>query len=45
MDVASASLDRAMSRAFKEQGIEIPFPQCDLHIHSGVLAIKTATDS
>ena len=39
------SPDHAISGTFKEQGIEIPFPQPDLHIRSGVLSIKTTTDA
>lgn len=31
-----------VSRAFNEQGIEIPFPQRDLHIKSGTLNVSRA---
>jgi len=34
----------AMERALREHGIEIPFPQRDLHVRSGVLAVRTAGD-
>ena len=40
-----SELDFAISRMFKEHGIEIPFPQRDLHIRSGVLSIKTTAES
>ena len=43
--VLRSELNLAISRAFKEQGIEIPFPQRDIHIRSGVLSIKTTTDA
>ncbi|MDH4186160.1 MAG: mechanosensitive ion channel [Nitrospira sp.] len=38
--VLRSNLNFAINRAFKEQGIEIPFPQRDLHIRSGTLAIN-----
>jgi small-conductance mechanosensitive channel len=34
-----------ISRIFKENGIEIPFPQRDLHVRSGTLTIKTTNIS
>lgn len=43
--VLRSDLNFAISRAFKAHGIEIPYPQQDLHIRSGVLSIKTTTDS
>jgi small-conductance mechanosensitive channel len=38
--VLRSELYFAISRAFKEQGIEIPFPQRDLHIKSGTLNVR-----
>lgn len=43
--VLRSDLNFSISRAFKHHGIEIPFPQRDLHIRSGVLAVKTVADS
>jgi small-conductance mechanosensitive channel len=43
--VLRSELNFAISRMFKEHGIEVPFPQRDLHIRSGVLSIKTTTES
>ncbi len=37
--VLRSDLNFAINRAFKDQGIEIPFPQRDIHIRSGVLAV------
>ncbi|MDH4300744.1 MAG: mechanosensitive ion channel [Nitrospira sp.] len=38
--VLRSDLYFAISRAFKEEGIEIPFPQRDLHIKSGTLNVR-----
>lgn len=38
--VLRSELYFAISRAFKEHGIEIPFPQRDLHIKSGTLNVR-----
>lgn len=38
--VLRSDLYFAVSRAFKEHGIEIPFPQRDLHIKSGILNVR-----
>jgi len=43
--ILRSELNFAISRIFKEHGIEVPFPQRDLHIRSGVLSIKTTTES
>ena len=40
--VLRSELYFAISRAFKEHGIEIPFPQRDLHIKSGTLNVRQA---
>jgi small-conductance mechanosensitive channel len=38
--VLRSELYFSISRAFKEEGIEIPFPQRDLHIKSGTLNVR-----
>ncbi|WP_455245173.1 mechanosensitive ion channel family protein [Petrachloros mirabilis] len=43
--VLRSQLNFMISRVFKENGVEIPFPQRDLHVRSGVLTIKTANTS
>jgi small-conductance mechanosensitive channel len=40
--VLISALNFAIYAKFKEHGIEIPFPQCDLHIRSGALELKEA---
>ena len=42
--VLRSELNFAISKKFKEHGIEIPFPQRDLHIRSGALDLKGTTD-
>lgn len=42
--ILRSELNFAISKKFKEHGIEIPFPQRDLHIRSGALELKRATD-
>jgi len=37
-----SDLNFAIERKFREAGIEIPFPQRDLHIRSGVVKVATA---
>lgn len=43
--VLRSDLYFAISRAFKEHGIEIPFPQRDLHIKSGTLNVRQVSES
>lgn len=43
--VLRSQLNFMISRIFKENGIEIPFPQRDLHVRSGTLTIKTTNIS
>jgi small-conductance mechanosensitive channel len=43
--VLRSDLYFAISRAFKEHGIEIPFPQRDLHIKSGILNVRQVSPS
>ena len=43
--VLRSELYFSISRAFKEQGIEIPFPQRDLHIKSGTLNVRQVSPS
>ncbi len=38
--VLRSQLNYAINKKFKEHGIEIPFPQRDLHVRSGVLTIR-----
>jgi small-conductance mechanosensitive channel len=40
--VLRSELNYAICRKFKERGIEIPFPQRDLHVRSGVVEVKMA---
>lgn len=40
--VLRSELNYAICKKFKEQGIEIPFPQRDLHVRSGVVEVKMA---
>lgn len=42
--ILRSELNYAISRKFKEHGIEIPFPQRDLHIRSGVLEVKGSAE-
>lgn len=43
--VLRSELYFSISRAFKEKGIEIPFPQRDLHIKSGTLDVRQVSSS
>jgi small-conductance mechanosensitive channel len=39
-----SDLNFAIDRVFREHGIEIPFPQRDLHLRSGSLTVRPAKD-
>lgn len=39
-----SEINFAIDRAFRENGIEIPFPQRDLHLRSGRLTVRAASD-
>lgn len=39
-----SEINFAIDRAFRENGIEIPFPQRDLHLRSGRLTVRAAPD-
>ncbi len=39
-----SDLNFAIEQKFREAGIELPFPQRDLHIRSGVLKVKNVTE-
>ncbi len=39
--VLQSELNFSISRKFRERGIEIPFPQRDIHIKSGSLMVAT----
>ena len=40
-----SELNFAIEKKLRENSIEIPFPQRDLHVRSGMLKIKQATDT
>jgi small-conductance mechanosensitive channel len=41
--ILRSELNFAMKKKFKEHGIEIPFPQRDLHIRSGAIELKPSS--
>lgn len=42
--VLRSDLNFMISQTFKQHGVEIPFPQRDLHVRSGVLTINKTTE-
>jgi len=42
--VLRSDLNYAIERCLRENGIEIPFPQRDLHVRSGTLDVRTVVD-
>jgi len=40
-----SDINFAIAEKFREAGIEMPFPQRDLHIRSGVLRVENATET
>lgn len=41
--ILQSELNYAISKKFKENGIEIPFPQRDIHIRTGELQVKSSS--